>query len=122
MPDSCVRDFSLEHDDRLVQQVLIQQQQIQTLMRQLADCQAEVEVCHLMVDKFVEALRHPISNISLAIAMLKRRGPMAEMADYLPIVEEECRRGCSALNEVAQLQELLPTSRAIVRKKLQALS
>jgi two-component system, OmpR family, alkaline phosphatase synthesis response regulator PhoP len=99
----------------------IQSQQIHLLTQQLAARQAEVEIYQLMLEKVLEELRRPIANMGLAIGMMKRRVATEEVASYLRILDEECLRGCAALNDMAQLQEMMAISQLVVLKKLQAM-
>jgi len=75
--------------------------------------------------RVTEELRDPMSNISLAIKMLNLTSTHAEdlphlalkQKNYLKILQEECARELSILNQISELQTLLtPENIKLIRR------
>jgi two-component system, OmpR family, alkaline phosphatase synthesis response regulator PhoP len=94
-------------------------QTIRSLQQNLQEAQEATEIYQALLDKFVQELRHPISNINMAIQILKQQTDRPD--GYLGILEAECLRATSVLNEITHMQELLPIAKAIVLKKIQSM-
>jgi two-component system, OmpR family, alkaline phosphatase synthesis response regulator PhoP len=99
---------------------------VELLQQELQQAKESVEIYQALLDKFVQELRHPISNINMAIQMLKQQGDHeadrpVDNRGYLGILEAECLRGTSLLNEITHMQELLPIAKATVLKKIQTM-
>ncbi len=109
----------LEKHARLAKQYTTQQQESQALEKQLQMAQELAEMNAVLLHRLSQGLRHPVSNITIATFML-RQGLAGEDFDrYISILEEECARGTSLLNEVASLQEYLnPSKIKLLRGKL----
>jgi two-component system, OmpR family, alkaline phosphatase synthesis response regulator PhoP len=60
-----------------------------------------------LLQKLAQDLGDPLSNINMAICMLSRVQEDAERDRYLGILQQECAREISILNEVQHLQLLL---------------
>lgn len=76
------------------QQKLQEIQQIETLKSEL-------------LQKLSQQLRDPLSNINMAIHLLKQAKTDAERDRYLKVLQDECAREIQLLNEVENLQKLL---------------
>jgi two-component system, OmpR family, alkaline phosphatase synthesis response regulator PhoP len=99
---------------------------IQLLQQELQQAKESAEIYQALLDKFVQELRHPISNMNMAIQILKQQGHYEvdrpeDDRGYLGILEAECLRGTSLLNEITHMQELLPIAKATVLKKIQTM-
>jgi two-component system, OmpR family, alkaline phosphatase synthesis response regulator PhoP len=110
---SVIQDDRTSHDTA---------QTIRSLQQELQQARETTEIYQALLDKFVQELRHPISNINMAIQILKQQADRAEdNRGYLGILEAECLRGTSLLNEITHMQELLPIAKATVLKKIQTM-
>ncbi|MFM6353510.1 MAG: response regulator, partial [Dolichospermum sp.] len=50
---------------------------------------------------------NPVSNINMAISLLKEAKTEKQRERYLSILQQECRREIEILNEIDSLRELL---------------
>lgn len=109
----------LQKYERLEKRALEQQQYIESLERQLKQQQDLSEIQGLLIQKFARELRHPISNISLAIQMMGADATAAtpQMQEFR-LLEDECFRVIALLNDVSNCQELLLSSRIGVLQRL----
>jgi two-component system alkaline phosphatase synthesis response regulator PhoP len=89
-------------------------EQNKTLEKEVQAAQEKLEkslkVSALQTDvlaKVTEDLRNPLSNINIAIHMLKQAPSQKERERYLKVLQEECRREIEILNEMEHLQKLL---------------
>jgi len=67
--------------------------------------------------KITEDLRNPLSNINMAIQMLKQSKSEQENLRYLKILQEECTREIQILNEIEYLQKLMTPENAQILQK-----
>lgn len=108
----------LEKYARLRQKFIAQQQEMRSLQQKMEQSQELAEVYLSLLKKFSQELRHPISNINVAIQLLKKNPHSALLASDLSVLENECIRGVCLLNEVANVQELLQASKMNVLRQL----
>jgi DNA-binding response OmpR family regulator len=109
----------LEKHARLAQQYEAKVQEVESLEKRLQASQELAEMKGVLLQKLSQGLRHPVSNISIATYMLRQSLSEAQFQRYVAILEEECARGTSLLNEVSSLQEYLhPSKLNILRSKL----
>lgn len=109
----------LEKYERLEKRASEQQQYIDSLERQLKQQKELSEIQGLLIQKFARELRHPISNISLAVQMMgaDATAPTPQMQEFR-LLEDECFRVIAMLNDVSNCQELLLSSRIGVLQRL----
>jgi DNA-binding response OmpR family regulator len=69
-----------------------------------------------------QKLRDPISNINVAIRMLKNAPSDQERDRYLQILQQECDREIQLLNEIEHLQELLTPENTQLLQRFQLLT
>ena len=86
------------------------QQRVQQL-QQLSNSRDE------LLQKISEDLRDPLSNITMAIQMLKIAPNEQARARYLIILQEACARELAIINQISSLQELLNIDKANLVKK-----
>lgn len=111
---SCLNKY-----DRLVKQYEAQAEETQSIEKQLQTCQELTEMNGVLLQKLSQGLRHPVSNITIATYMLKQDISRKDFDRYIAILEEECARSTSLLNEVSNLQEYLnPSKLNLLRGKL----
>jgi two-component system alkaline phosphatase synthesis response regulator PhoP len=109
----------LEKHARLAQQYDAKLKEVEFLEKQLHTSQELAEMSNILLQKLSQGLRHPISNISIATYMLQQSPSEASFQRYIAILEEECARGTSLLNEISSLQEYLnPLKLNLLRSKL----
>jgi len=102
-----------EFEIRLVQQVA---NQCAIAIRQARLYQAaqgqvhELERLNRLKDEFLSTVSHelrtPISNVKMAIHMLKRAGTPEKRQRYFEILEAECQREADLINDLLDLQKL----------------
>ncbi|BAU11316.1 putative diguanylate phosphodiesterase with response regulator receiver modulation [Leptolyngbya sp. NIES-3755] len=111
---SCLNKY-----DRLSRQHEAQIQESQSIEKQLQTAQELAEMNSVLLQKLSQGLRHPVSNITIATYMLKQNLSSKDFDRYIAILEEECARSTSLLNEVSGLQEYLnPAKINLLRGKL----
>jgi len=117
----------LERQDILIHQTAKEHQQIQKLKQEVQSSQQQLqksqqfaELQTELLQRLARELRDPLSNINMAIHMLKRTTSEEERDRYLIILQEECAREIQLLNEVDSLQKLLSpeNTRLLQRFKL----
>ncbi|MGA9381748.1 MAG: response regulator [Phormidium sp.] len=72
-------------------------QELQKLSKNRAD----------LLQRLSQELRDPLSNITMAIQMLKLAPTEAARAHYLRILQQECAREIAIINQISDLQEFL---------------
>jgi two-component system, OmpR family, alkaline phosphatase synthesis response regulator PhoP len=108
----------LEKYSRLIQHYCEKNEQIESLEKQLQTYQELSEIHHALLKKVSQNLRQPISNINVATYMLKKAVLDKDVDRYVAILEEECARELSLLNEVSSLQELLNPAKINVLRQM----
>ena len=79
---------------------------------ELQDCQQLAQMRGNLLDQVSQDLRNPLSNINMAICMLKQVNNEKDRDKYLLILQQECKRQIEILNEMSSLQELLTDENA----------
>lgn len=95
------RVVAAEQQTNTLKQALQKNQQSATQNQKL------VEIKDDLLRKLSEDLRKPLSNINMAIEMLRRAQSDEERDRYLNILKEEYNREMNLLNQVESLQTLL---------------
>jgi two-component system, OmpR family, alkaline phosphatase synthesis response regulator PhoP len=96
-----------------------QQQEIALLKAQLQTLQELAGLSDALIQKLSQGLRQPICNMTIATHMLRQVPPGTDLERYILILEEECARGTSLLNEASSFQEYLnPSKMGLLRSKL----
>lgn len=75
--------------------------------QKLQESQKQEEIKTDLLKKLAQDLRNPLSNINMAIQMLRHSNSEEDRDRYLTILQEECDREIRLLNEVEYLQSLL---------------
>lgn len=111
---SCLNKY-----DRLSRQYEAQVQESESIEKKLQTAQELAEMNSVLLQKLSQGLRHPVSNITIATYMLKQNLSSKDFDRYVAILEEECARSTSLLNEISGLQEYLnPSKINLLRGKL----
>ncbi|MGE5658527.1 MAG: response regulator [Actinomycetota bacterium] len=88
------------------------------LQKRVQELQRLSQTREELLKRLSEDLRDPMSNINLAIQMLKV-APSQEARDrYLRILQEECIREISILNQLSNLQDLLTPENVTMLRRL----
>ncbi|MEH1946351.1 MAG: response regulator [Nostoc sp.] len=82
-------------------------QQIEINSQKLQESQHLAEICNEVLQKLLQDLGNPLSNINMAIYMLKKAQSDVERDRYLSILQQEYAREMMLLNEMKNLQTLL---------------
>lgn len=77
------------------------------LQQKLQELQLLSETQDKLLKQFIEKLRNPLSNINMAIHMLKTMPSGTKRDHYLDILQEEFAQEIELLNQLSDLQELL---------------
>lgn len=104
----------LQRQEALNQQVMKERQRTMQFRQEAQQSQQKFEksqqITELKTDllaQLSQKLRDPISNINMAIHMLKTATSEQERDRYLQVLQEECDREIQLLNEIDTLQALL---------------
>lgn len=97
----------LEKQAIILQQYNTQDRQAKDLQKKLQETQLLSETQDILLKQFIEKLRNPLSNIHMAIHMLKTMPPGTKRDHYLNILQEEFAQEIELLNQLSDLQELL---------------
>jgi DNA-binding response OmpR family regulator len=97
----------LEKQAIFSQQYSSQYKRAQELQQKLQELQLLSETQDKLLKQFIEKLRNPLSNINMAIHMLKAMPPGTKRDRYLEILQEEFAQEIQLLNQLSDLRELL---------------
>jgi two-component system, OmpR family, alkaline phosphatase synthesis response regulator PhoP len=97
-------------------------QQIQTNSQKLQESQQLADMCNEVLQKLLQDLSNPLSNINMAIYMLKQAKSDVERDRYLSILQQEYARELMLLNEMKNLQTLLTPENAKVMQRFNLLN
>lgn len=97
-------------------------QQIETNSQKLQESQHLAEICNEVLQKLLQDLGNPLSNINMAIYMLKKAQSDIERDRYLNILQQEYAREIMFLNEMKNLQTLLTPENAKLLQKFNMLN
>ncbi len=94
---------------------LEQSRQVEAKMR-------EMEKLNLLKDEFLSTVSHelraPIANMKLALRMLKTTGDRQKREDYLRILESECEREGSIIDDLLDLQKLEAKTKQVAPERI----
>ncbi|MEC4882134.1 MAG: response regulator [Scytonema sp. PMC 1070.18] len=97
-------------------------QEMQANLQKLQESQQLANMRHEMLQKLSQDLRNPLSNINMAILMLRQAHSNEERDRYLSILQQECAREIKLLNEIENLQTLLTPENAKILQKFNLLN
>jgi signal transduction histidine kinase len=81
-------------------------------LQQLSDTKED------LLQRLSRDLRDPLSNITMAIQLLKIAPSEPARQRYLQVLQEECAREIALLNQLSNLQELLSPENANILQRL----
>lgn len=91
----------------VVQHYSSERQRAEDLQKRVEDLQHLTSTQARLLKKLTEDLRQPLSNINMAIHMLKNTPAEAQRNHYLSILQEEFSNEIALINQVSELQNLL---------------
>ncbi|MFM5887966.1 MAG: response regulator [Dolichospermum sp.] len=83
------------------------EKEIKTNQLELQNSNELAQVRESLLRKVSIDLSNPVSNINMAISLLKEAKTEKQRERYLSILQQECRREIEILNEIDSLRELL---------------
>ncbi|MDZ8186425.1 MAG: response regulator [Nostoc sp. ChiSLP02] len=97
-------------------------QEIQVNLQKLQESQQLAQTYNEVLQKLLQDLGNPLSNINMAIYMLKKAQSEVERDRYLSILQQEYAREMMLLNEIKHLQTLLTPENAKIMQTLNLLN
>lgn len=91
----------------LMQQYTAERQRAEALNQKMQELQHMSDTQEELLKKLISELCDPLSNINMAIRLLKNPPPGGHKERYLEILQEEFEREIALLNQVSELQSLL---------------
>lgn len=97
-------------------------QEVQTSQDKLNQTQQLIDLKDDLLQKVVEDLRSPLSNVSMAIRMLEKAQSEGDRERYINILKQECTREIQLLNEIEELRKLLTPENTQLLQRFKLLS
>ncbi|WP_414518643.1 response regulator transcription factor [Nostoc sp. PCC 9305] len=97
-------------------------QEIEINSQKLQESQHLAEICNEVLQKLLQDLGNPLSNMNMAIYMLKKAQSDVERDRYLSILQQEYAREMMLLNEMKNLQTLLTPENAKILQNFNLLN
>jgi two-component system, OmpR family, alkaline phosphatase synthesis response regulator PhoP len=97
----------LEKQTTLAQQYTAQYKRARDLQQKVQDLQLLSNTQDKLLKQLIENLRSPLTNINMAIELLKTTPAGTKRDRYLEILQEEFAQEIQFLNQLSDLQELL---------------
>jgi two-component system, OmpR family, alkaline phosphatase synthesis response regulator PhoP len=91
----------------VLEQLNVERQEKAVLEQKMQSLQVFTEAKDSLLNNLSEELRNPLSNIRMALQMLKTAQTSVQRDRYLQILQAEFAREISLLNQVSELQRLL---------------
>lgn len=111
----------LEKYNTYMQQYAAERDRAKGLQQRVQELQQLSNTAEELLQKISRELRDPLSNITMAIQMLKV-APSEEARDrYLKILQEECAREIAIINQLSNLQEFLTPDQAKLLRRFSAI-
>jgi two-component system alkaline phosphatase synthesis response regulator PhoP len=118
-----------EYTDKLESNTLLTKELNKSLTKQVKETQENFEKSQQvsgiksdLLQKLIEDLRNPLSNINMAIHMLKTASTPEEIERYVSVLQAECSREVQLLNEVEHIQKLLTPENTKILQRWKLLS
>lgn len=112
----------LEKHSILYKEYSNQYKRAKELQQKLKELQLVSETQDKLLKEFVENLRNPLTNINMAIHMLRTMPSGAKRDRYLEILQEEFTQEIELLNQISELQELLTPENVKLLRQFNLLS
>jgi len=111
----------LEKHATLMQQYQTEHRRAEALEKEIQDLQQFMATQENFLKNFVQELKNPLSNINMAICMIKDAKTDRDRNRYLQILRDECDREINLLNQVEELQNLLTPENSKLLRQLNLL-
>jgi len=112
-----------------VERLKLEREKAQELRKQIQQALLKIEgseqltnLKEELLNKLIANISDPVSNINLAIQMLKNATNEPQRDRYLKILQQECDREMQLLKEVTELQTLLTPENAAILQKFNLLN
>jgi DNA-binding response OmpR family regulator len=112
----------LEKHTIFLQQYSTHYKHARELQQKLQELQLLSQTQDRLLKQFIEKLRNPLTNINMAIYMLKTMPPGTKRDRYLEILQEEFEQEIELLNQLSDLQELLTPENVKLLRQFNLLS
>jgi len=106
----------------LWQQYAVQYKRAKELQQKLQELQILNETQNRLLREFIDKLRNPLTNINMAIHMLRSIPAGAKRDRYLEILQEEFAQEIQLLNQFSDLQDLLTPENVKLLRQFNLLS
>lgn len=111
----------LEKHATLNQKYQIERRRAEELEKELQDLQQFLDTQGDFLKNFVQELRNPLSNMNMAICMVKGAKTDRDRDRYLQVLRDECDREINLLNQIEELQHLLTPENSKLLRQLNLL-
>ncbi|MEM9540937.1 MAG: response regulator [Cyanobacteria bacterium P01_E01_bin.42] len=88
----------------------------------IAQSQKLADIKEDLLDKIVADFSNPVSNMNVALQMLKVSSTDEQRDRYIRLIQEECRREMQLLSEISELRTLLTPDKAAILQKYKLLN
>lgn len=102
----------LEKQAAYKQQYASERERAKGLQQRVRELQQMNTTAEDLLQSLSQELRDPLSNITMAIQMLKIAPTEEARARYIKILQEECAREIAIINQLANLQDILTPENA----------
>lgn len=102
----------LEKQAAYKQQYVAERERAKGLQQRVRELQQMNTTAEDLLQSLSQELRDPLSNITMAIQMLKIAPTEEARTRYIKILQEECAREIAIINQLASLQDLLTPENA----------
>ncbi|WP_449418252.1 ATP-binding response regulator [Phormidium nigroviride] len=97
----------LEKHNAYIQQSASERDRAKSLQKRVQELQQISETREELLRRLSEDLRDPMSNINMAVEMLKLAPSQQARDRYLKILQQECARELTILNQISNWQDFL---------------
>ncbi|MGG6293127.1 response regulator [Leptolyngbya sp. AN02str] len=111
----------LEKHTNLMQQYQTERRRAEVLGKEVHDLQQFMTTQEDFLNNFVQELKNPLSNINMAICMIKDAKTDHDRNRYLQILRDECDREINLLNQIEELKNLLTPENSKLLRQLNLL-
>lgn len=97
-------------------------EEIEQTLEKVETSQQLADIKEILLNQLVSDISDPVSNINLAITMLRGANTGEQRDRYLEILQQECSRQMILLKEISKLQKLLTPENAEILKRFNLLN
>lgn len=97
----------LQKHEAAMEQYKAEHKRAETLSEKCSELEEVIDAKNELLNSLSQELRKPLSNINMAIHMLKNGTTEAQRSRYLNILKQEFGREIALINQVSELQQVL---------------